>query len=277
MYAKEVQIDEKAFAELRRVYKIAIDDISKELETATNFGVANRKQLLSQIKVILTDLGEEMQDITASDIESYYTTGARVAEAQLANIGVDVGVTIGLSNIQKQSVQALTDDIGQLFAESMSGVYRGVQREVAQAVRKTITQRMASNLIRGEALKTVKKDLVNNFKANGLTALIDKAGKQWALDTYSEMLYRTKVVEARNRGLADTMLMNDYDLVQVSNHNSSHDACAVWEGKILSLTGASKEYPTLDEARSAGLFHPNCKHAINTLIPSLAKKTSAYK
>jgi len=25
-----------------------------------------------------------------------------------------------------------------------------------------------------------------------------------------------------------------------------------------------------------GLFHPNCRHAVNTLIPSLARQTKAY-
>jgi hypothetical protein len=90
------------------------------------------------------------------------------------------------------------------------------------------------------------------------------------------MLFRTKAVEARNRGLANRMVEFNYDLVQVSNHNSTHEECRVWESRILSVSGATKGYPTVAKAEAAGLFHPNCKHAINVLIPSLARQTEAY-
>ncbi len=30
------------------------------------------------------------------------------------------------------------------------------------------------------------------------------------------------------------------------------------KGEILSLTGKTPGYPTLEEAKTAGLFHPNC-------------------
>lgn len=32
------------------------------------------------------------------------------------------------------------------------------------------------------------------------------------------------------------------------------------DGKVLSLTGETPGYPTMDEAKAAGLFHPNCRH-----------------
>jgi hypothetical protein len=90
------------------------------------------------------------------------------------------------------------------------------------------------------------------------------------------MLFRTKVVEARNRGMVNRMAENGYDLVQVTAHAGTCPICAPWEGKILSISGQSKEYDSVAEAEADGLFHPNCRHAINTLVPSLAKKTNAY-
>jgi len=71
------------------------------------------------------------------------------------------------------------------------------------------------------------------------------------------------------------MVENDFDLVQVSAHGGC-DLCAPWEGAILSISGDTPGYPTVDEAEASGLFHPNCKHAINTLIPDLAAATDAY-
>lgn len=43
--------------------------------------------------------------------------------------------------------------------------------------------------------------------------------------------------------------------------------CAPWNGKVLSLTGQTPGYPTLEEAEGAGLFHPNCRHASSLYIP----------
>jgi hypothetical protein len=83
-------------------------------------------------------------------------------------------------------------------------------------------------------------------------------------------------VEARNRGLLNRVLENGFDLVQVSSHLTSCNQCAPWEGQILSMTGETAGYPTVAEAEAGGLFHPNCRHAINTINPSLANKTKSY-
>jgi hypothetical protein len=135
---------------------------------------------------------------------------------------------------------------------------------------------MAEGITKGSALREVKNMVKSVLSEYGLDSLIDKAGRSWSLDRYTEMLIRTKTVEARNRGLINRVLENGYDLVQVSDHMGECDLCRPWEGRILSLTGQTKGYPTLAEAESQGLFHPNCRHAINTLHRELAEKTKAY-
>jgi len=52
--------------------------------------------------------------------------------------------------------------------------------------------------------------------------------------------------------------------------------CEPWQGQILSARGETPGYDTVADAEADGLFHPNCRHAINVLIPSLAAKTQAY-
>ena len=134
---------------------------------------------------------------------------------------------------------------------------------------------MAEGFIGGKALREVRQTIKGVLQEQGLDSLVDKGGRSWSLDRYSEMLFRTKAVETRNRGLANRMAENDYDLVQVSSHGAP-DVCGPWESKILSVTGNTPGYPTVADAEAGGLFHPNCKHAINVLIPSLSKLTRAY-
>jgi len=40
---------------------------------------------------------------------------------------------------------------------------------------------------------------------------------------------------------------------------------------VLSLTGRTPGYPTVDQARAAGLFHPNCRHSLGAYIPGLTE------
>jgi hypothetical protein len=39
----------------------------------------------------------------------------------------------------------------------------------------------------------------------------------------------------------------------------------------LSLTGKTPGYKTLEQAKNAGLFHPNCRHTLTGYIPGLTK------
>jgi len=185
-------------------------------------------------------------------------------------------VAYGFSRIHKEAITNLIDDIGTYFAGSMTGVKRNTITLLNLAVKEEIMWKVAEGRISGEALKKIKAMVKGVFEEQGIFFLKDKANRTWTLDRYTEMLIRTKAVEARNRGLINRVLENDYDLVQVSDHTGECEMCRPWENKILSLTGKTKGYPTLDRAMAEGLFHPNCKHAINTLIPELAKQTKAY-
>lgn len=276
MYPLQVDVNEQSIARLTDTFEKAYKSILSEITTATDFGVANRKALLAQIEATLESLGVDTQAFIEKELKEQYQLGADDAVKQLKNVGADVNVAEGFNRIHTNQIAALVDDASRAFGESMTGVNRSAQLLLGRVSRETLTQKLAEGLIGGKARREVNNIIKATIAEQGLPALIDKGGHTWTLDRYADMLFRTKAVEARNRGLINRMVENDYDLVQVSNHNSSHRECAEWEGKILSATGASRGYPTIADAERDGLFHPNCKHAINVLIPSLAKLTKAY-
>ena len=275
IYPLQVEIDQKDIDKLVKVYVTAQKQIEKEILTATDFGVYNRRAILAQIEAILQNLANETDDTIREVIPKYYKVGATQANSQLRNINAPVDIEKDFNLIHQEAIAALIDDTAKAFGESLTGVSRSANLLLGKATRDLITQKMATGIIGGKALREVRQMIKGIMQEQGIAALKDKAGHTWTLDRYSEMLFRTKTVEARNRGLANRMVEYDYDLVQVSAH-SGCDMCRPYEGRILSLTGATKGYPTLEEAEANGLFHPNCKHAINTLIPSLAKISNAY-
>ena len=275
-YPLQVEVNEKSIAKLLSVFRKAQREIEREILTATDFGIYNRQAILAQIDAILQDLALKVDTMVQAELPLYYEKGIKNATAQLNNIGADIATNIAFNQINQDAIAVLVDDTARAFAESMTGVSRNVNTLLSKVVREEITQNIAKGLIAGDALKDAIKAIKLTIREQGITALIDKGGRKWTLNRYSEMLYRTKLVEARNRGLINYMVAQEYDLVQVSNHGCDCNLCKPWEGRILSSTGATKGYPTVAEAESSGLFHPNCRHAINALIPSLARKTKAY-
>jgi len=64
-----------------------------------------------------------------------------------------------------------------------------------------------------------------------------------------------------NQGAVNGMLGRGMDLAEITSYSGCQcDICLEWEGEIVSLTGKTEGYRTLDDAYNAGVFHPNCKH-----------------
>lgn len=270
-----VNIDEAAIAKLTTLYKASYKQIVAEITDAKGFQLYARKQILANIQDILEKLGVKVADFIAQEIPAMYKEGAQAGVRQLKETGVEVSVRSGFNKIHKAAIAAMVSDTQEAFLETMTGINREAKVLLGKAVREQITQQIAGGTVTGKVLKEVKSNVVGVLQEKGLASLVDKGGKAWELDRYAEMLIRTKAVEARNTGMANRMVENGYDLVQVTTHGAD-DVCGDWEGKVLSLTGRTPGYPTVSDAEAAGLFHPNCKHAINVVIPELAKDINAY-
>lgn len=98
---------------------------------------------------------------------------------------------------------------------------------------------------------------------------MDKAGRRWDSRTYFDMLSQTVMKNAMREAYVDQLARAKHDLVTVSRHGSDCKLCQPWEDEVLSLTGATPDYPTLAEAKSLMLFHPRCKHRLIAYHPEI--------
>lgn len=265
-----VAVNEASIDTLTKFYKKAYRDVVDEMVKSEGFGVFYRRRVLKDIRGILTEFGVNVNDFIENEIEGYYKGGAQTAVKQLKQYGAKPAVRSGFQRAHKQAIREMINETQVAFKTSLNGVYRSASQIISKATRDYLTLRLAEGTVTGKSLRQLKSLMIQDLRQNGLASLIDKGGRKWSLDTYTEMLIRTKAVEARNRGMANRMAENDEDLVVVSTHGSEHQACAIWEGEILSITGNTPGYATLGEAQSTGLFHPNCKHAINVFVPGLS-------
>jgi hypothetical protein len=86
------------------------------------------------------------------------------------------------------------------------------------------------------------------------------------MTTYTEMVARTTIQEAHTHGTLNRLSEQGHDLNIVSRHRGACPLCTPWEGKILSISGKTKGYPTFEEAKASGLMHPNCRHTVSLYI-----------
>lgn len=90
----------------------------------------------------------------------------------------------------------------------------------------------------------------------------DRAGRRWNTRAYFEMLSVTILNNARRESYINEVISQGHDLVRVTTVPTK-DECALWIGKILSLTGSTPGFPTYDEAKATKqVFHPRCRHSV---------------
>lgn len=271
----EIKLRDVKIQALIDTYHQAYKEIVETIGNATTAGKINKARTMATIRAQLQDLGDDVDAWTKKEIPQYYLDGANIAIQDLRDVGADLSGPKGLAAINKDAIASLIDDTNLAFAQSLTAISRNAENLLADAVKQQLTYIIADGTLKGEARKTIAANIQATIESNGISALTDAAGKNWAFDTYADMLVRTKAVEARNQGLQQKMLQNGYDLVQVSDHGAT-DVCAKWEGEVLSITGNTPGYDTTSDAEADGLMHPNCQHAYNVINPDLAEKTQAY-
>lgn len=127
------------------------------------------------------------------------------------------------------------------------------------------------------------------FANEGITGFIDKSGRRWQLASYVEMAVRTHTTNVMLAAHADRIQSAGVNLVMVSDAPYECEKCKPWEGKILQIGGPSGKHSvkvdkaggggsvtvqvagSLDEARSKGLFHPNCRHNVTAYLPGVSR------
>jgi len=62
------------------------------------------------------------------------------------------------------------------------------------------------------------------------------------------------------------------ELAIVIGPTDKDDPCLDWVGAVVSISGASRGYPTLEQAVKDGLFHPGCRHSLAAFDPQKASR-----
>ncbi|MFH8403744.1 phage minor capsid protein [Streptomyces sp. NPDC018019] len=174
--------------------------------------------------------------------------------------------------------------------DTVTSTHRGILRAVEDGYRQVVAEVTAAPLLGTETRRQATQQAMQRFADRGISSFRDRAGRRWSLTAYAEMAVRTSVARAATEAHMTTLADAGVDLVIVSNSPRECPLCRPWERRILSIGGpdgartVEVEHAlddgrmirvdvagSLDEARRAGLQHPNCRHSVSSYTPGLTR------
>lgn len=267
-YAED--INEALLKDVLAIYSEAEDKMLKAVAKRVAKGIKTEgwnetklkdtQALKSEIEKILNDAAKKSNSTVSSGIIEAYkkgmdnVTGEKGTHKTILdemnipmNLKMQVLATNGLlDNASFQVLRKANDAYQQVMAQAATGLLAGTDTRI-QASQK----------------------MLNGFAAKGITSFVDKSGRNWDLSSYAEMCARTVSSHAALQGHIDRQIEVGEDLVKVSSIGTTCPICARWQGVVLSISGNSPKYHSVEEAKASGLFHPNCKHTLVMHVPEL--------
>ena len=212
--------------------------------------------LEKDVDSVLDELQQASREYVSVAVPDDYAEGIAEANRILEALGISL---VGYNEAIHESI---VTNIGRQmdidFSKNLNALRNGIQSAISEAekikLRETFTQ---TEIARKQVIKETKQVLLDQ----GISSLMDRGGKTWSLDSYAEMLVRTKQREALNSGLVNRGVENGIILFRVTFTGTKHKECEVWQGKLVTVNGEFG-LPTIAQATASGLFHPNCYHRL---------------
>jgi len=224
-----------------------------------------RSGVEKQIKAKLDNYTEkELQPI----IQELYNQGSKDAIADLRKVYNINEITTDFGKIDEATVANYT----KALKGNLQGTHLRMIRQADDVYRQAVSRGVNTVLTGSGTRVEGAQRVLNEFANRGVSGFVDKSGRSWNLKTYAEMATRTTAARARIDGSLNRFQQNGEDLVVVSAHAESCPICDPWEGRILSISGRSEDYPSVSEAEADGLWHANCTHNTTLWVEGLTTK-----
>ena len=269
--------------EMRLIWEIA-RDVNRGLGGGSRYEVDMTARYGALYARLQRQLGKPWQNVLTTvqaALDKAAEAGQGMAERDLAGRLANHPETLGVPVTNVRALEVIASDLHRVLADLPALALRNAFDSYQQIISTPAALNATGVLTRRKATQ----DALNGFAARGIDGFTDKAGRTWHIDTYAEMATRTGAAHSLRAAYEGELIARGEDLVLVTGNTYTCRLCAPWQDKILSLTGL---YPagvhrlpsavgdgyvtvhvagTLEEARAAGLHHPNCTHSEGLYLP----------
>ncbi len=262
---------------LIKVYERAMKELGKTLikelavKDPTEIQTINTVKLMKQMELIIQEMNAVSKTMTSDIIHQAFNHGQAVHLMKIAGVEsyTESLAQAGLTTLSKDMIDSIVADTFSDLLIATTYMETNLKQTIRKVVSKVMQLKMAQNVGYTETSKQLMKELTKKglsqyIVKEGFVGVVDKSGRKWNLQTYVDMVVKTKTQQAHVEGLKFQAFQTGFDLAIISNHGAS-DECALWENVIISLNGQTQGFPTYSQARmTKQIFHPNCEH---TLMP----------
>lgn len=234
--------------------------------------LAELQMLRAQLQRDLAAMDASLTRAVGDVVHQAYTEGQAIAVADL-----DIaGARPSLPPAQVASIQIIAADLN----AHLAGVAPRALRSLTDAYQEAVASASSSVILGAQTRRQAAQSALDNLLGQGIDGFTDSAGRNWRAESYVEMAVRTSAGQAAVAGHLDTLSASGENLVQIIPGPRACPICDGWAGKIVAIqpvTGTIVDgervdvYGTMDEARQAGVFHPNCRCNAGIYIPGITR------
>ena len=284
---KQIAVDAQRLVELYEETEmfllVAVRD-AVQASLSSSDPVARQRELnrlLDKAQARLNRVGRLIGDQAELVALGEYVTAIEDVFEEVAKTPPEVTASLVASSAAGETVEALRSQ-HLMVARQVRDVYQQV----------TATSVMAAEIGTETHVKAVQSAL-NRFADKGITSFVDKAGRKWSMDVYTDMAVRTMRNNVKQQGHLDGYRSAGVELVRASWHPASAPQCFPYQNQLLAITGdagprvmtdpATGETITvevkerLDKAIANGYHHPNAILGGDQSIDTFAGTVGASK
>lgn len=261
--------------------------IKQYLEQGIDVPEWEQQQLanVQQLRFLATStVGETNNNIAyfiSQTMDEAYDAGGASAFSDMYDSVESISAVSSLA--RKQAVAAIAREV----TTAITGASNSILRQIDDTYRNIVSQSVSLVTAGGMTRRQATQKAINQFLGNGLT--VAPAGRgQMNIADYTQMAVRTGTARASIEGHLDAMAVNGLSLVYINAGPRHCELCNDWTGKVLKARGVGSGTLTmvdavtggrvtvevagsLDDARSAGWGHPNCRCSVSAYIPGASK------
>ena len=236
-----------------------LERLLREASTTTNRKRA--QALLVSVRSEIKTMNKAIRNISKSVSEETYLAGLEIARS-VANSSSIQGVVNWTSQINRGAVVALSEQISYDFLAANASInamatrlISGTKQQILKDAR--IDKMISRGIIEGATLPTVKNRLLADLQKKAIDGkFIRINGREYRIDSYAELVVRTRTREAVSIGTVNAAQELGMDLVQIDIHGDACPQCQMRQGRVYSISGTNPSFPHLDQLPP---YHGNCR------------------
>lgn len=220
-----------------------------------------KEMLLRQMESIVDELTSTAGQQTALLVGDSYRAGAVIAVEQMTQAGMAANAIDKTLKplIHQRAAQAIMDDAFYSILEASEHMVADAKKRIEEAVRMANERSLTEGMSRRQATKEAIADL----NSRGITGMVAKNGARIPADKYIAGVVHYHQRKAHVTGAEEMIKQNNLDLVFVNFVGITCEYCAVYQGRVYSISGNDPRFPKL-ELRPP--YHSHCVHSISAWI-----------